>query len=77
MSDVIVHVSVGDNRTESKFFAAIDAFARERFGSREMHCDDAPDIMVKTIHSGRNIRKAITFQDRETASAFLTFWRKQ
>ncbi len=77
MSDVIVHVSVGDNQTESKFFAAIDAFARQRFGVQNKHCDEAPDIMVKTIHSGHNIRKAITFQDRETASAFLNFWRKQ
>ena len=77
MSDVIVHVSVGDNQTESKFFAAIDEFARQRISSDDLHCDDAPDIMVKTIHSGRNIRKAITFQDRETASAFLTFWRQK
>ncbi|WP_022695642.1 hypothetical protein [Ponticaulis koreensis] len=77
MSDVIVHVSVGDNQTESKFFAAIDAFARQRFGVKNTHSDEAPDIMVKTIHSGQSIRKAITFQDRETASDFLNFWRRQ
>ncbi|MAI89611.1 hypothetical protein [Ponticaulis sp.] len=75
MSDVVVHVAVGDDQTESKFFDAINDFARSRSESDELAEADAPEIMVKTVHDGEKKRKAITFQDRKTAFDFLLFWR--
>ncbi len=77
MSDVVVHVAVNDTQSETKFVAAIEAFAQLRTSDDDALIEEAPEIMVKTIHSGEIIRKAVIFQDRHSAAEFLALWRKE
>lgn len=77
MSDVVVHVAVNDNQSESKFTSAIEAFARSRTCIPGTVLEDAPQIMVKTIRSGEIVRKSIIFQDRRSAAEFLALWRRE
>lgn len=77
MSDVVVHVAVCDDQAESKFFAAVDEFARSRTSACETEAVDAPEIMIKTLRSGEVVRKALIFQDRESAAQFLSLWRRE
>lgn len=65
MSDVVVHLSVENTVVESKLTTVLDAFS-----------DDA--AAIKTTYSGNDfIRKSITFQDRDSARAFLELWRRE
>jgi hypothetical protein len=77
MSDVIVHVAVSDDKTETRFFAAVDEYARNRTQISDRDDIDAPDIMIKTVRSGEVVRKTIIFQDRESAAEFLSLWRRE
>lgn len=77
MSDVIVHVTVGDDQAESRFHATVDKFAKQRDDNQGGDGNtDAPVIMTKTIVRGSNLRKALIFQDRQTAAEFLHIWRR-
>jgi len=77
MSDVVVHVAVNDDQAESKFLATIDQFARLRDeNSGNAGGSEAPVIMTKTILRGANHRKAVIFQDRQSAAEFLNLWRR-
>ncbi len=77
MSDVVVHVAVNDTLSETRFAATVEAFARSRTDCSSEIAVTAPEIMVKTIHSGDVIRKAIIFQDRSSAAEFLSLWRRE
>lgn len=77
MSDVVVHVAVGDTQAETKFTAALEAFSKLRLAGTDPLLAEAPDIMVKTIESGDIVRKALIFQDRHAAAEFLSLWRRE
>lgn len=77
MSDVVVHVTVSDIQSETKFVAAVEAFAKTRSDEASAIVEDSPTIMVKTIMSGNFIRKAVVFPDRRSATEFLSLWRRQ
>ena len=77
MSDVVVHVAVGDPQTEHRFVETIDEFAKSRVEAVDMTRDEAPQIMIKTVYTGETVRKAIIFQVRQAAAAFLTLWRRR
>lgn len=77
MSDVVVHLAVGDSLSETKFVATVEAFAKMRPKRTDAVINDAPEIMVKTIHSGEVTRKAVIFQDRNSAAEFLSLWRRE
>ncbi|MAP96288.1 MAG: hypothetical protein CMK07_15185 [Ponticaulis sp.] len=79
MSEVIVHVAVGDAQIEDRFIATMDEFTRTQApGDRDaFHENELPLIIVKTLYGGQRIRKAITFQDKKTATEFLSLWRQR
>ena len=77
MSDVVVHVAVGDSQAESRFSAAVDAFAQSRPEPLAVSDGTTPGILVKTVQAGETIRKAVIFQDRQSATDFLAFWRRE
>lgn len=77
MSDVVVHLAVNDSKSETRFAATVEAFARTRAAVQQAAVEAAPEIMVKTIRSGEIVRKAIIFQDRSSAAEFLALWRRE
>lgn len=77
MSDVVVHLAVNDSQSETKFAATVEAFAQSRSVDQNLTTQAAPQIMVKTIHSGEIVRKAVIFQDRSSAAEFLALWRRE
>ena len=78
MADVVVHIKLDDDRAETKLFEAVDQFALNRYAEDfdDEGAGDAPDIMIKTIPNGDVVRKSVIFQDRESATEFLYFWRR-
>ena len=79
MSDIVVHVAVCDDQTESRFVATVDQFAKSRAAMSLAGApgDDAPEIMIKTLPGEHSMRKAVTFQDRQAAAEFLSLWRQE
>lgn len=78
MTDVVVKIDLKGPESEAKLLDAVDRFAenKESNGSGAGVCDDAPQIMIKTFHDRGAFRKAIIFQDRNDAEAFMYFWRR-
>ncbi len=80
MTEVVVHVAVGDNQAEARFLETLDTFARSRESADDNDAEesfDVPCIMVKTVPGSQITRKAITFQDRRSAAEFLSLWRRE
>lgn len=80
MTDVVVHVAVGDAKTETRFLETIDLFAKAQTfveAEGDIALSDAPAIMVRTVPGGVVTRKAVTFQDRHSAAEFLALWRRE
>lgn len=78
MTDVVVKIDLKGPESEAKLLDAIDRFAENKGASSRSGaiCDDAPQIMIKTFHDRGIFRKAVIFQDREDAEAFMYFWRR-
>ncbi len=82
MNDIIVNLEVQDPRDERVLLSAIDLFTRWRAETcLEPSSDvdtDAPEIMVRTAHSGCGaVEKQVIFQERRWAAAFLKIWRAE
>lgn len=78
MTDVVVRIDVADTASETRLFEAIDKFAMKKVqrSDRGLVPDDAPDIMIKADRCGEFRRKAVIFQDQQSAQEFMMFWRR-
>ncbi|MFC6199658.1 hypothetical protein [Ponticaulis profundi] len=72
MSNVVVHVAVGDQQAETRFADAMETFTRTQTSGAGVQ-----EITIKDVMSGQSHRKAVSFADREAASQFLLIWRGQ
>lgn len=78
MADVVVKIDLKGPESEAKLFEAVNIFAenKDSVSDGALVCEDAPQIMIKTLHDGDFTKKAIIFQDRADAEAFMYFWRR-
>ena len=78
MTDVIVKIELEDPESEARLFEAVDHFATNK-GTKalsEHDCDDAPQIMIKSVPDGGFCKKTVIFQDRNDAEEFMFYWRR-
>ncbi len=80
MSETIVEIAMDDAERNAAFVHALDNYARWREQTSGMHRmdHDAPVVMVKTVcRPDGGLNKAITFQNKNWASAFMRFWHTE
>lgn len=78
MTDVIVKIDVDDRESEAKLFEAVNLFAANRGSSASGAelCEEAPQIMVKTVPGGGFFRKTVIFQRSSDAEDFMYYWHR-
>lgn len=78
MTDVVVKIEVQDPESEARLFQAVNSFAANRGAksSGATDCEEAPQIMVKTIPGGEFFRKTVIFQDHNDAEEFMYYWHR-
>ena len=78
MTDVVVRIDLEGPESEAKLFEAVNQFAADRAEQSDapQECEDAPQIMIKTVPDGQFFKKAVIFQDETDARAFMFYWHQ-
>ena len=76
-TDIVVDLGLKSAEEVALLATVVDAFVQQFLG-RNRQTSDAPDVMVRTAFSpDGEVSKAVIFQDRKWADAFVNFWEKQ
>ncbi len=76
-TDIVVDLGLKSAEEVALLATVVDAFVQQFLG-RNRHGSDAPDMMVRTAFTpDGEVSKAVIFQDRKWAEAFVNFWEVQ
>ncbi|MDJ0922530.1 MAG: hypothetical protein QNI84_15485 [Henriciella sp.] len=78
MTEMVLEFGLRNAIEEDAFARAVYAFvARSSEAGASDSDKDAPDVMIKTVCSpDGTMKKAVTFQDKDWARAFMDFWHR-
>lgn len=76
-TDIVVDLGLKSAEEVALLAVVVDAFVQQFLG-RNRYESDAPDMMVRTAFTpDGKVSKAVIFQDRKWADAFINFWEVQ
>ena len=76
-TDIVVDLGLKSAEEVALLATVVDAFVQQFLG-RNRYGSDAPDMMVRTAFTpDGEVSKAVIFQDRKWADAFVNFWEVQ
>jgi hypothetical protein len=76
-TDIVVDLGLKSAEEVALLATVVDAFVQQFLG-RNRQASDAPDVMVRTAFTpDGEVSKAVIFQDRKWADAFVNFWENQ
>ncbi|MEZ6001507.1 hypothetical protein [Hyphomonas sp.] len=72
-TDIVVDLGLKSAEEVALLAVVVDAFVQQFLGRNRQ--GDAPDMMVRTAFTpDGEVSKAVIFQDRKWADAFVNFW---
>lgn len=76
-TDIVVDLSLKSAEEVALLATVVDAFVKQIMGRNRLG-NEVPDLMVRTAFSpSGEVSKAVIFQERKWADAFMAFWEVQ